>query len=365
MITDDLVHLEDDELEILVLDVELDEPELPELTPAEREVAQLVADGLANADIAEQRSVSLRTVGNQVHSIFQKLDVASRWDLSLLLTRRSLEARAPVATPTIFTSRKSAAPPRAEASGILNSPATVRILREAYARLGVPFDDIREQRAIVLAAGGALRREDYCALFEALSAETGRPALGLELARALPLGSIGLLEWLALSAPTLGEALRAVSEHGDLLHDGGHRVTRVEGDQLVVGYHVEGAIAPRVVTDWAFGCLHERVRALAGTDLSLVEVRLQHDDPGDGRTEDFYGCRVRFGAASNELVLPRALADVHLPTGDEQTFEVLSHVARMRTGGLADPPRPTRVSTEAYDQVLERVRALIDASPRA
>jgi pimeloyl-ACP methyl ester carboxylesterase/DNA-binding CsgD family transcriptional regulator len=48
------------------------------LTPAERDVLRLVAEGLANAGIAERLGKSEKTVRNQISSIFDKLGVASR-----------------------------------------------------------------------------------------------------------------------------------------------------------------------------------------------------------------------------------------------------------------------------------------------
>jgi DNA-binding NarL/FixJ family response regulator len=50
----------------------------PELTPREREVLTLIAQGLTNTAIAEQLSLSPKTVRNQVSTIFSKLQVADR-----------------------------------------------------------------------------------------------------------------------------------------------------------------------------------------------------------------------------------------------------------------------------------------------
>lgn len=53
-------------------------PAFPELTAREREVLDLVAAGLNNADIARQLSVSIKTVRNHLSNIFSKLQVADR-----------------------------------------------------------------------------------------------------------------------------------------------------------------------------------------------------------------------------------------------------------------------------------------------
>lgn len=50
----------------------------PELTPREREILDLIAQGLTNAAIAERLVISPKTVRNQVSEIYSKLQVASR-----------------------------------------------------------------------------------------------------------------------------------------------------------------------------------------------------------------------------------------------------------------------------------------------
>jgi DNA-binding CsgD family transcriptional regulator len=51
------------------------------LTVAERHVAGLVLDGLSNRSIAELRGTSVRTVANQIASVFRKLNVTGRAEL--------------------------------------------------------------------------------------------------------------------------------------------------------------------------------------------------------------------------------------------------------------------------------------------
>ncbi|MGO9835753.1 MAG: helix-turn-helix domain-containing protein [Polyangiaceae bacterium] len=55
------------------------------LTSAECEVAALAAAGLSNLAIARCRGKALRTVANQMASIFSKLRVASRQELAARL----------------------------------------------------------------------------------------------------------------------------------------------------------------------------------------------------------------------------------------------------------------------------------------
>jgi len=50
----------------------------PDLTPREREILELLAQGLTNTAIAEKLVLSPKTIRNQVSNIFSKLQVATR-----------------------------------------------------------------------------------------------------------------------------------------------------------------------------------------------------------------------------------------------------------------------------------------------
>jgi transcriptional regulator of acetoin/glycerol metabolism/DNA-binding CsgD family transcriptional regulator len=58
------------------------------LTPTERSVTELVADGLTNRQAAERLFLSPHTVGFHLRAIFRKLDVSSRVDLARLVVQR-------------------------------------------------------------------------------------------------------------------------------------------------------------------------------------------------------------------------------------------------------------------------------------
>jgi DNA-binding NarL/FixJ family response regulator len=50
----------------------------PDLTPREREILELLAQGLTNMAIAEKLVLSPKTIRNQVSNVFSKLQVATR-----------------------------------------------------------------------------------------------------------------------------------------------------------------------------------------------------------------------------------------------------------------------------------------------
>ena len=64
------------------------------LTPREREIMELLADGLPNKLIARRLQVALPTVKNHVHSILDKWDVRSRGEAAARYRRKTQETEA-------------------------------------------------------------------------------------------------------------------------------------------------------------------------------------------------------------------------------------------------------------------------------
>jgi len=67
------------------LDDDVDDARLRQLTKAERDVALDAAAGMSNAAIAKKRKRALRTVANQLASVYRKLDVVSRAQLAAIV----------------------------------------------------------------------------------------------------------------------------------------------------------------------------------------------------------------------------------------------------------------------------------------
>jgi DNA-binding NarL/FixJ family response regulator len=63
---------------------------LPDLTEREREILTLIARGRSNAQIAEELTISLKTVRNHASNIFNKLHVADRVQAALLAREAGL-----------------------------------------------------------------------------------------------------------------------------------------------------------------------------------------------------------------------------------------------------------------------------------
>ena len=73
------------ELAQLFADVESGISEAADLTPREREILELIGQGLTNQEIADRLVIEVGTVKNHVHSILQKLEVGNRQDAAAYL----------------------------------------------------------------------------------------------------------------------------------------------------------------------------------------------------------------------------------------------------------------------------------------
>jgi DNA-binding NarL/FixJ family response regulator len=80
-------HGEEQLLVLSFRDEELAFP--PEITEAERDVIRAVLRGDSNREIAARRRTSVRTVANQLRSIFGKLGIVSRAELAAWVGRRA------------------------------------------------------------------------------------------------------------------------------------------------------------------------------------------------------------------------------------------------------------------------------------
>lgn len=73
--------------EVLVFSFRLDGGRAALLTGAEQAVAERVATGASNSEIAAERGRSINTVAKQVAAVFRKLGVCSRQELACALAR--------------------------------------------------------------------------------------------------------------------------------------------------------------------------------------------------------------------------------------------------------------------------------------
>jgi DNA-binding NarL/FixJ family response regulator len=81
------IHGVEQAAEMKQKDTDVFDVDTGKLSPAEREVARDAVDGRSNAEIAQRRGRTVRTIANQLASIYRKLGVGSRAELAVLVER--------------------------------------------------------------------------------------------------------------------------------------------------------------------------------------------------------------------------------------------------------------------------------------
>jgi AraC-like DNA-binding protein len=181
----------------------------------------------------------------------------------------------------------------------------------------------------------------------------GDEALGLTLARRIPIGGLGLIDYALCTSATLRDALERVSRHYGVATQ---RVTLAlveRGEQAALVFERQPGIShSRHWMEFSFAILTERARQTLGRDVSPVLVSFRHDPPAcvDAHSA-FFGTEVRFSAPEDCLAFARNLLDGHLRTAAASLAALLD--AKMPT----TPPPPEDAG--APDAFLEQVRDAI------
>ena len=92
-------------------------PVLAELTPAELRVAVAVGRGLSNRAAADELYLSVKTVDHHLQHIYRKLQLRSRAELAVVVTRALADERERVAQdqPFLASLQEQPEPPRLHA----------------------------------------------------------------------------------------------------------------------------------------------------------------------------------------------------------------------------------------------------------
>ena len=183
---------------------------------------------------------------------------------------------------------------------------------------------------------------------------TDDPLLPLHLATALPPGSLGIVEYLVRSAPTIGEAIRLALRYLHILGE-------VAQAELVAGDSPD-ELCLEVVDDSPvpheaiFAVVVGQARTLAGKFRPLA-VELRHQPAGSIEAyERYFAAPVRFGAPMTRLVLSRAALEAPLATADPNLLPILLRHAEELLA-RCDSSRPSTV-----DQVRRVLCKLLRSS---
>jgi AraC-like DNA-binding protein len=149
--------------------------------------------------------------------------------------------------------------------------------------------------------------------------------LGFDLGQAFDLREAGLIYYVFASSPTLQEVFERGARFTAVVNEGviqRHIDSRYVG--LAISYSGVRRHDDRHQLEFWFAALIRIARHLTGTHLRPVRVRLTHQ-PGRGhaRLSRFLGCRVEFGATTDEILFAREARDLRVVNFDPYLGKLL------------------------------------------
>lgn len=165
------------------------------------------------------------------------------------------------------------------------------------------------------------------------------PYLALHAVENLPRGAYRVLEFLAWNAPTVGEGLMKVSAYFPLINSAVRLPISVGHRQVTLG--VEAPSNPDLITrpyaEYTLAAIYLRTRLDTEDPYRLVRVEFsQPKPPSVSDHERIFGCPVRFGAETCQLVIAREVWESKRRGGDPELFAILDAHARMLLTRLPD-----------------------------
>jgi len=216
------------------------------------------------------------------------------------------------ASPTVMAAAAQGVAERIAAAGV--DPEAV--LQEA----GLQSEDIADPTS-------RIGLSQYCRVFEIAARRTRQVSFGLEFGAAFAPQQLGLLGYLAISAPNLGQALRTFAAYLPVHQQATHlAVTGRSGDTAAVEYAiVDGSITERRQdAEVSIAMLLGLFRHCLGARWSPQAIHLMHSRP-EGRTryEELLGVRPLFEQTGNRIVFRRCELDCPMPRQDERLARLL------------------------------------------
>ncbi|NVB80885.1 MAG: AraC family transcriptional regulator [Kofleriaceae bacterium] len=189
----------------------------------------------------------------------------------------------------------------------------------------------------------------FCVAWAELSRATGRGAIALDIASALPAGAFGIVEYVCRSAPTLGEALRQWVRYLNLLDDAVRVALEIDEDRAYLRVVRESEAPAPASHELCFALVALRLRELAAAPFRVTAVEFVH--AGDAaHYRAWFGAPVTFGAPITQLVLPRTALAISLTSADPKLLKILTRAAdELQAHTSEDPTLTAQVSRVLQD----------------
>ncbi len=218
-----------------------------------------------------------------------------------------------------------------------------------------------DARKLAVEAGPIVAGARADAVIDAAAAQLGDAALGLTIARRLPIGSLGLLDYALCTSPSLGDALARVAKFYGVVTQRVTLALVTEGERASLVFDRKaGDPHSRHWAEFASAIITVRVRQTLGRPVELSGVAFAHAAPADVAHHDaFFGVPVTWSAPRDRLDLPASLLALPLLTAASSLGQVLEDKMRALEPALgASDPLLARVSVAVGKLLDERITTL-------
>jgi AraC-like DNA-binding protein len=221
---------------------------------------------------------------------------------------------------------------------------------------------------------GRLPGEAVAALFKEAMIRSGDPELPLNAAEAVPFGAYRVIDFVAASAPTVGEGLERVARYFPLINSTVELRIHHTPDRtrLELFNPRDPAGLPKPYVEYALAVIALHCRRAFGVQFPIEEVHFAFPRPDSVAThERLFGCAVLFGRTESELVISNATWNTPTAGGSSEMLRVLeAHAERLVAALRQDDGTRGAVSRLLVDELrggeatLERVAQRMGLSPR-
>jgi AraC-like DNA-binding protein len=236
----------------------------------------------------------------------------------------------------------------------------VRAIADELQRQGVAIDQFCARAGLDAAelADGTTRLplERATAVVGAAMALSSTAALGLRVGETAPLKALHVVGHMLSSCADMREAVHVFLHYSSLVFEGGGFQLSESGDEGRFAYQhpFPGSRFERFAAEVSLAVVLRMGLQITGADKRPREVRFRHADPGYAADyERVFGCPVRFGQRTNELVFERALLDLPQVHRDELLCQLLREGADRLLAQTAATERLAERILEALKLQLE------------
>jgi AraC-like DNA-binding protein len=186
-------------------------------------------------------------------------------------------------------------------------------------RVGLKSAQLRDPR-------GRVPMTTLVAAFEVAATLTGDRAFGLHVGARIPLRSFGLLGYIVMNCPTLGDALDRLARYFPIFSDGAAFCVVTEGSSAHLTWeYLDPSVAEcRHDCEMTLLTVATIASLLFGTGYRHREVHFQHASPKDASEHKrLFRAPVHFARPSNQLIFDKTVLTSPLKSADPDLLELL------------------------------------------